>query len=54
MKLCKHDCIPCCDFCIYAKSLTSNVKVFPKWDDERYIIEGSVTGKVFGYIFDSD
>lgn len=18
MKLCKHDCIPCCDFCIYA------------------------------------
>ena len=29
--------MPTGDFCIYAKTLTSNVKVFPKWDDERYM-----------------
>lgn len=31
-------CIPKDEFCIYAKKLDKPVKVFPKWDDENYML----------------
>lgn len=31
-------CIPKDEFCIYAKKLDKYVKVFPKWDDEVYML----------------
>lgn len=30
--------LPTEEFCVYAKPLTGNVKVFPKWNDERYML----------------
>lgn len=31
-------CIPRDEFCVYATQLDKCVKVFPKWDDEKYIL----------------
>ena len=31
-------CIPKEEFCIYARKLDKCVKVFPKWDDESYML----------------
>lgn len=31
-------CVPRDEFCVYAKQLDKCVKVFPKWDDEKYIL----------------
>uniref|UniRef100_UPI0040578148 hypothetical protein n=1 Tax=Acetatifactor sp. TaxID=1872090 RepID=UPI0040578148 len=31
-------CIPTDDFRIYAKVLDSSVKLFPKWDEDKYML----------------
>ncbi len=31
-------CIPTDDFCVYAKVLDSSVKLFPQWDEDKYIL----------------